>query len=220
MKNTEKKRLLIWLSSAGLFFYVENSPSLLFFSFSDDTVRFMDIYDEQKFTSRLEDFLKQNNITGLDTYFIVGQDTLNEADFQAGNNEAIEHFITNVPYETVYSKKTVNNQTVHVAAFNGDIYQTTEYIMRKHDCLVQAVLPYYLLPQERLDIGNAKKFLNNAETLKIESFVNTSNTETLSENSDNNNTHSVKKEKSSLPVLIPVFIVLLLVLVAVVLMTR
>ncbi|MCL4364349.1 hypothetical protein M1328_03865, partial [Patescibacteria group bacterium] len=125
------KKLLIWLTKTGVYFFIEGSTSILFFVFQADSVKYFDIYDENKFIIQLDSFLKQNKLEETEAYFIVGQDAVIEGEFVKNNSENVAQFIDNIPYEQVITKINEKEKSVHVLGFNAAFYQTINSVIEK-----------------------------------------------------------------------------------------
>ncbi|MCL4363686.1 hypothetical protein M1328_00415 [Patescibacteria group bacterium] len=83
------------------------------------------------------------------------------------------------------------------------------------------VLPYYFFDSMKLDIQNAEVILKKAETLKSQNMIIELPKESETPgNQPFGSTQTAKKEKSTLPFLIPIFLVLILVLIFMVLKTK
>lgn len=215
------KKLLIWLTKTGVYFFIEGSTSILFFVFQADSVKYFDIYDENKFIIQLDSFLKQNKLEETEAYFIVGQDAVIEGEFVKNNSENVAQFIDNIPYEQVITKINEKEKSVHVLGFNAAFYQTINSVIEKLGGTTLTVLPYYFFDSMKLDIQNAEVILKKAETLKSQNMIIELPKESETPgNQPFGSTQTAKKEKSTLPFLIPIFLVLILVLIFMVLKTK
>ncbi len=213
MKNNSRKKAVTWLSQSGYYIYVDGMTSLLFFPFNQETVKYFDIIDDIKFTGLLDSFLKQNKVESVDSYFIIGQDAMNEGEFVKGNENAVTQFIDNIPYEQVFSKITTNEKSIHVAGFNAAFYQALNSILEKNNSRVLSVFPYFLLSQTKIDSGNAPSILKKAESLKEGNMISAAGFEGENIEASSSENKPKQKEKSTLPFLIPVFILLVGVLI-------
>jgi hypothetical protein len=219
MKNNQRKNILIWFSKTGFHFYWEGASSILMFPYPADSVRYFDISDELKFLAELEAFLKQNNIENVTGYFIVDQDAAIENYFVKNNEKVLSDFIENIPYEQVISKVTEKGDSMHVIGFNGSYYHLLSSLLEKRNSSIAAVLPYILMPQPKLDIQNGQVILKKAILLKNESMIDETPQTEGNLNTEPPRGGTPVQEKSVLPYLLPVFLVLVGVLVYLLLTT-
>lgn len=214
MKNT-RKNIIIWFTKDGFVFFIEGLPSLLTFAFTPDTVKYLDVLDEIKFLAQLEAFLVQNKIDSVAAYFIVDQNASIENYFVKNNEKVLTDFLENIPYEDVISKISEKGDSMHAIGFNGAFYQLLNSALDKHNSLIEAVLPYILMPETKLTLQNGLTILKKATSLRTESMV-TRSSAPQSENSTPLLVTAQKdasQSKSTLPYLIPVFVILVGVLI-------
>ncbi|MFH0863544.1 MAG: hypothetical protein V1858_00435 [Candidatus Gottesmanbacteria bacterium] len=211
--NQQRKSAVLWLTKQGFQFYISGQKSLLTFSFLPESVKYFDVIDEEKFIIQLELFVKNNNLSFIDTYFIIAPEALLEKEFVKGSDDLINQFIEIAPYELVFSKKLVKEKSVLVSCFNAAFYQLIDSVWQKHDSQIKAVLPYSTVGQTKFDLQTAVLILKKSDSLKNESMVNSQDNEDellVFHNQLNN------KEKSILPIILPVFVILITVLIFVI----
>ncbi len=213
MKNNQSKNILIWFSKDGFYFYIESGANILFYPFSPDSVMYFDIFDEQNFLTSLEAFLKANGIQNATAYMIVDQSSVIENYFVKNNEKVLSDFIENIPYENVISKVSEKGDSMHAIGFNGAFYQNLNSLLEKNNCSIAAVLPYILIPETKLDIQSAPNILKKAASLVEESMItgpnNASPTNTYGNEATYTPVNPSPKDKSILPYLIPVFLILI-----------
>ena len=199
--DVKKNSAIIWLSKTGFLVFIKGSNSAFNFQFTADSVQYFDIVNEGKLTTQIEEFLARSKISNLWIHFVVGVDAIQEKDFEINHDEDIEKFIDIIPYEQVLFKKTFSEKSIHVAAFNGDFFRIISNVLEKHNSIFLSVLPYYLLGINQFNIADAQSIFKKADSLKRESIID------FADHTENNYSVSqpTKKEKSSLPLLIPVF---------------
>jgi len=212
--NQKGRSAVLWLNLQGFQLYIKGQKSLLSFSFLPESVKYFDVIDEEKFLNQLELFVKQNNLSSLDTYFIIAPEALMEKEFVKGNDDLLNQFIEAVPYELVFSKKLVKEKSVLVSCFNASFYQLIDSVWQKHDSQMKAVVPYYSVGQTKFDLKTAILILKKVDSLKKVSMVsNLENEEGAWLLPDN---PPKSQEKSTLPIVLPIFAILIIVLIFVI----
>lgn len=208
--NQSRRSAVLWLTRQGFQLYINGQKALLSFNFSPESVKYFDVVEEEKFLNQLELFMTQNSLNFLDTYFIIASEALLEKEFVSGRDDLVNQFIEVVPYEMVFSKKKVMQKSVLVSCFNAVFYQLINTVWVKHGCQIKLVLPYSYVGQTKFDIQSAILILKKADSLKNESMVSAQENEAgelLVVDSQPKN-----QEKSTLPIILPVFLILILIL--------
>ncbi len=209
--NPQKKPAVLWLTRQGFQLYINGKQSLLTLGFSPESVKYFDVLDEDKFLSQLELFVTQNNLSGLETYFIIAPDALLEKEFVNGHEDLVDQFIEVAPYELVFTKKKFMEKSVRVSCFNAIFYQLIESVWIKYGNQIKLVLPYSSVGQTRFDLQTAVSILKKVDSLKNESMVSDQENEAGEMLATNNKPKS--PEKSTLPIILPVFLILIAVLI-------
>lgn len=219
MKNNQKRNAIIWFSKEGYTFYVEDLIGLLTFTFTPDSVRYSDVFDGNKFETQLDSFLTQNKLDNLNAYFVVDQNAVIENYFVKNNEKVLSDFLENIPYEDVISKISEKGDSMHALGFNGAFYHLLNSIVDKHKGTIEAVFPYILMPETKLTVANGAAMLKKAFSIKGDSM--TAKYTALQENNGASppNKQGAPKEKSTLPYLIPIFVILIGILVYLVVTT-
>lgn len=212
MKNN-KQNILIWFSKDGYSFFVEGAKSILTFAFTQDFIRYADIFDQNRFLDQLNKFLVQNKIENVNASFIVDQSVAVENYFVKNNEKVVQDFLDNIPYEEVISKVSERGDSMYAVGFNGSFFSLLASTLDKHGGTIEIVLPYIVLPETKLTLENAETILKKSYTLKNESFITTNANNTQLTNSTTIDNSEKHKEKSTLPYLIPIFVILIGVLV-------
>lgn len=193
-------------------------PSIYNMPFLSESVKYFDVIDEAKLSKQIEDFILANKLPPLVAYFIAGQDAVLEKEFVLGSVEAINQFLEMIPYELVYSKKITKQKSVNVVALNGDFYRIVNNVLEKYKGHVISLLSYSLVSQNSLIPQTASLILKKADSLKNESLVNSNDEISTDESAfaSLGQISSDKEEKSTLPILIPIFAILVIVLIIVI----
>lgn len=218
MNNIQAKKGVVWLSKIGLYFYIDGLPSIYNMPFFGESVKFFDVIDEDKLTKQLEDFFVNNKFPPINVFFIVGKDAVIENEFVLGNEPAINSYLEMIPYESVYSSRTLKPKSILISAFNGDFYRIVGNVIEKNYGKIISLLPYSSISQTALTPQTASLILKKAESLKNESMIDSTEKSSKEDTATLPlNTHG---EKSNLPVLLSIFIILLIALSVLVFITN
>lgn len=209
--NQQLTPSVLWLTKTGFQLYISGQKSMLSFPFLPESVRYFDVIDEEKFLNQLEVFVILNKLSLLNTYFIISPEALMEKEFVKGNEDLINQFIEVIPYELVFSKKLVKATSVVVACFNAVFYQLIDSVWQKNGSQMKAVLPYFSVDQTKFDLQTVALILKKGDSLKKESMI--SNQEDDEGNLLSPDDQPKNEEKSILPVVLPIFAILIVVLI-------
>ncbi|PIY69476.1 hypothetical protein COY90_00490, partial [Candidatus Roizmanbacteria bacterium CG_4_10_14_0_8_um_filter_39_9] len=128
----------------------------------------------------------------------------------------INSYLDYIPFDTVLSKRISSENGAVIVAGNGDLYQSFQRIFQKMGSVIECVTPLFNLDPQineitTLTVPAAEYLLKKTFMLKQESF-NAAPQKTASEFEIVEHEPIKSQEKSSLPLLIGVFVVLLAVL--------
>lgn len=216
MNSSHRRTSVLWLTKFGFSLFINGQSTILSFPFNQDSVSYLDIIDEDKFITQLEQFIKQNNLIALDTYFIIAPDALLEKEFVKGNDEIVNEFIEVIPYEDIFTKKIQKENSILVIGFNARFYNLINTVWANHDSKIISVLPYLTLSVTKFDQSSALLIIKKADNFKNESMVIIQNDGSL----EIENNQKQEKQKSILPVVLPIFIFLIIVLILLVINTQ
>jgi hypothetical protein len=220
MNNKIQKQLAVmWIIRQGFYLYINGQTTLLSLGFSNQTVRYFDIIDEIKFQSQIDQFIKQNKLPALQIYIIVGADALVEKEVQLTNEvdmaDEEKKFIDLVPYENIYSRTWKQDKTAKIVAINADIYKDINNVIEKNEGHVESIIPYFVTGQPSFNLQIAQSLLKRLDLFKDDNMI---RSQTYEEKGSEITPpeDSSTKGKSTLPILLPVFMLLIVILVVVV----
>lgn len=176
MNPGPKKQLgIIWLHKDGFDLRIDSNPNIYKFNFTQDSVLYLDVIDEEKLTQQITGFISHNKIPGSDFLMVLGQDFVFEQQILVKEINQIEavkqHFLDTVPYENVYSKIWPTSQGSRIIAFNYDLFQTIKEAFAALDFTVDVVIPYFLCEQTSLNAINIVSLLKKRDVLKQENII-------------------------------------------------
>ena len=192
-----------------------NTSSVFSFQFSSEIYAEMEIKNVELATKQLIDFFAVNQIPPTEFVFII-QSPLFRKEFPIAPQEKLEStinvYLDYIPFDSVLSKRIKTETGVMIIAANGDLIQSIRKMFAATsstiDC-VTALEGLSIFPKGGLSILtqlSAETILKNIVLIKQESF---SLTPQRSVEGFEVAEEVEEKEKSSLPLLLPVFVVLL-----------
>lgn len=215
MGENKKYKGFFYITRNSLVIYSEELPAPLVFPFDKNIVSDYEIVNKEEFVKQLTAFLQQNKVSAAIMSTILGEDVFFEKDIplldKEKKDEMIKLFIDTVPFEHVtintFPTKTGNKLIVT----NKDFFDIVDEIATRLGFTVQFVIPAYYFDKKitTIDTITGKYILDKIPSLK--QF-------TLSGTVEEKQTTPVqveiskKQEKSKLPILIGIFLLLLFVL--------
>lgn len=218
MNNQQHKQIAImWLTRQGFSLLVTGQSSLLTSAFTEDAVKYFDIINEAKFQSEIIQFITEHNLTNLRIFIVAAPDTLIESLVPSPVDRATneKQFLDLVPYENVYSKLFDEEKNVRFVAMNADIYVNLKNAFEQKNNDVESVIPYFATGQNIFSLSLAQSLSSKLDLFSKNNIVNIPTFQESNPALPNQNSQD-QKPKSSLPLLLGVFGVLLLVLVVVI----
>jgi hypothetical protein len=179
----------------------------------------MEITDSDTAAKQFADFVLVNKIPPSD-YVLVMQTPLFRKEFPLAPQEKLEaiinQYIDYIPFDNVFSKRIKTDKGVMIVAANGDLILSINKIVSQASSSIKytvALEGITQFPKGGLNIltqASAQTILNNDSLLRNEAFSLTP--QRSMEGFEIVEEESEKKEKSNLPLLLGVFVILLIVL--------
>lgn len=213
------KRGILFLRGNSIDIYEPSVPKIVTLQISNDTLSDMEIVDQKNLETLVQSILSANKFSPTQ-FFLVIESPLFTKEFptikQDQTVSAIEAFLDSVPFENVLSKQISTQKGQLVIATNGGLYDGLQKAFVLASCSIECITPILSLDprvnkEKTLTQTTAVYLSNNLQSIRQNAFssvVQKTNVEyELAPTLDK------PKEKSSLPLLIPVFGILILILI-------
>lgn len=215
-KKTEQQLAILWLVKNGFYLYIAGAQSIISLGFPDNIIKYLDVVDENKLQELIASFIEHYKLPQLSIYMIIGSDALIEKDIplKAENNsiDPEKVIMDSMPFENIYSKIVVENNTKKIIAFNADLYLALNRSFQKFGSNIVCVTPYYVTGQKSFSSDKILAIMNNLTLIKQESIVSNTIFSGDQENNQANNTNPKKPKNYTLVYSLPIFGILLIIL--------
>lgn len=218
--NNKKRRGVLFMRGATIDIYIPSYSATVFsFQLTSEVYSEMEIINVELATKQLVDFFTVNKIPASEFVLII-QTPLFRKEFPLAPQEKLEEsinlYLDYIPFDSVLSKRIKTDGGVLIVAANGDLIQNIHKMFTDTFSTIECTtalegLPIF--PKGGLSVLTAlsgETILKNAPLIKQESFSLTPQRSV--EGFEIVEEVQEKKEKSILPLLIPVFVILLIVL--------
>lgn len=219
-KNNKKQNGILFMRGATIDIYIPSYSATVFsFQLTSEVYSEMEIKNVELATKQLVDFFTVNKIPASEFVLII-QTPLFRKEFPLAPQEKLEEsinlYLDYIPFDSVLSKRIKTDAGVLIVAANGDLIQNIHKMFADTFSTIECTtalegLPIF--PKGGLSVLTAlsgETILKNAPLIKQESFSLTPQRSV--EGFEIVEEVQEKKEKSILPLLIPVFVILLIVL--------
>ena len=218
--NNNKHMGVLLMRGAIIDLYIPTYSSTVFsFKFSSEIYAEMEIINTEQATKEMVDFFTVNKIPPTE-FILIMQTPLFRKEFPVAPQEklegAINLYLDYIPFDSVLSKRIKTDLGVMIIAANGDLIQN----IHKMFTAVSSVITYTtalegltIFPKGGLSAltqSSAETILKNIPLIKQESFSLTPQRSV--EGFEVVESQEEEKQKSTLPWLIPLFILLLVIL--------
>lgn len=213
------KRGILFFRGNSIDIYEPSIPKIVTLQISNDTLSDMEIVDQKNLETLVQSILSANKFSPTQ-FFLILESPVFTKEFTTGKQDqiitAIEAFLDSVPFENVLSKQIATQKGQLVIATNGGLYDGLRKAFVLANCSIECITPILSLDsrvnkEKTLTQSTASYLYNNLQTVRQNAFssvIQKSNVDyELAPTLDK------PKEKSSLPLLIPVFGILILVLI-------
>ena len=215
--NNKKRRGVLLMRGATVDIYIPSYSATVFsFKLSSDVFSEMEIVNVDLATKLLVDYFTVNKIPPTE-FVLIMQTPLFRKEFPLAPQEKLEDSINSyldyIPFDSVLSKRVKTDVGVMVIAANGDLIQSIRKMFSAASSSIECVTALEgltIFPKGGLSIltqVSADTILKNTSLINQESFSLTPQRSV--EGFEVAEEEEKKKEKSTLPLLIPVFVVLL-----------
>ncbi|VVA43621.1 conserved hypothetical protein [Candidatus Roizmanbacteria bacterium] len=205
-----KQNGVIWLDKTGLSVYLTDKPFLRL-NFTPDVFSNLEIIDKLKLENLIREFIKQNSLSYLSFIFIMTSDVLFEKDWSLSQVEIQKKeendFIDSIPFENTIFHSWVNDNRKKLIACNKDFIAFIKDVFEKENGHMIGVFPYSVFGA---DIRNetVKEIWKNINNMKQDNLYDESRevptTKSIEEIQKSKNT-----DRSLVPVLVVIFLVLI-----------
>jgi len=217
----QKRRGVLFVRDATIDIYLPNLKTVYNLQFTMQAYGEMEFIDIDIATTQVMDFFAINKIPPSDFILLI-QNPLYKKEFNIAPTEqfelAIKNYLDRVPFDMVLSKRIKTEKGVYIIAANGDYFATLQKLFMKVGYVIESITPLDGLDTlirgiKTLTPTTAEYILKNGQSIKQEGFP-------LSTQHDVGEfeiveTGPVKQEKSQLPLLIGIFVVLFGILIVV-----
>ena len=205
-----KQNGVIWFDKTGLSIYLENKPFLRL-NFTPDVFSNLEIIDKIKLETLIRTFIKQNNLNYLSFILIITADILFEKDWllpqtEVQKKEEID-FIESIPFENTITHSWVKDNKKKLIAANQDNINILSDIFKKDNGLLVGVFPYSLFGAN-IRNESVKEIWKNLNILKQDNLINVDSNLAPLKTVVNKQTKAIS-DKSLVPLLIVIFVVLI-----------
>jgi len=218
--NNNKHIGVLLMRGAIIDLYIPTYSSTVFsFKLSSEIYAEMEIIDNELATKELVDFFAVNKIPPTE-FILIMQTPLFRKEFPVAPQEklegAINSYLDYIPFDSVLSKRIKTDVGVMIIAANGDLIQDIHKMFMAASSVITcttALEGLTIFPKGGLSAltqSSAEIILKNIPTIKQESFSLTPQRSV--EGFEVVESQEEEKQKSTLPLLIPVFILLLVIL--------
>jgi len=230
MKNTKQlvyQEGILFLRDTTIDIYVPSTAHVISMQLLPAFYTDMELIGEDGALEYISNFFSLNKIPPS-RFFLLTSAPLFKKEIVFAPSELFEAnintYLDYIPFDTVLSNRVDSEKGVIVVAGNGDLYQSLQRIFQKMGSVIESITPLFNLDPQinemtTLTVPAAEYLLKRTFLLKQESF-NAAPQKTTSDFEIVEHTPINKQERSFLPLLIGIFVVLLGVLVYVYLKTN
>lgn len=138
----------LYLDQNGFLLYTSTTPAVVQFAFPQDIIRDLEIINRDLLQAELTKFFKVNSLQPARYIFALSPNLLFEKPFSDSKSsqteKEIEQFLDNMPFEHTATIIFENAESKLIAT-NKDLYQTIVKIFGQFGCVVEYILPSYVL---------------------------------------------------------------------------
>lgn len=218
-----KQKGVLYIKRSGINYYAADRPDILHLDFPATTIQDMEIINKDELIRLIQNFIVSNKIIPSRAIIILSDTIFFQKDIPITKPEDLEIqiklFLNNVPFEHVSFKTFDIEKAKRIIATNKDIYQYIKDFLEKNGFTISLVVAPLSLGKdvisETMTLDHAKTIIQKMDTIKqSENFL-----EPPKQLASTEPTYvSVPKKKaakSTLPLLLSIFGLLIAVLVGV-----
>ncbi|MEK7633706.1 MAG: hypothetical protein AAB437_02580 [Patescibacteria group bacterium] len=210
----KKQNGVLWLDKTGLSLYLENK-AFLRLNCPPEIINDLEIVDKLKLQNLIHSFVNQNNLSFLSLIVIITAEVLFEKDWNLPQTDTQlkeeEDFFDSIPFENVLEHSWIKDNKKKLIATNQDLITALRDCFEKENCNFMAVFPYSLFGAGVRD-ESAKEIWKKLDSFKHNNLIEEDKVPNK-EKSLINSQINRNENRSLLPILIAVFVILIGVLV-------
>lgn len=222
-----KSKGVIYIKRSGFDYYASDRPDILHVEFPPTTVQDMEVVNKEELVKLLQNFITANKVLPSRSIIILSAATFFQKDIVVAKPEELEPqiktFLNNVPFEHVSFKTFDVEKSKRIVATNKDIYQNIKEFLEKNAFVISLIVAPSSLGKEStfgetLTLDQAKAVIQKMDSIKpTENFLEQQKVgaPTAAEALSVPIPKKRKTVKSSLPLLLSVFGLLIAVLIGV-----
>ncbi len=222
-----KSKGVIYIKRSGFDYFASDRTDVLRVDFPATAIQDMEIINKEEFLKLLQNFLTANKVLPSRAIIVLSDATFFQKDLVVAKPEELEpqikSFLNNVPFEHVTFKTFDVEKSKRIVATNKDIYQNIKDFLEKNAFIISHIVAPSSLGKEfalgeSITLEQAKVVIQKMDSIKpIENFLEQPKAEqqTAAEALSVPIPRKRKTVKSTLPLLLPVFGLLIAVLIGV-----
>lgn len=220
MKTMVKGKGVFYLYRNGFDYYSTEKTQVLHQAYPDTVVQDLEVLNKEEFQKFLSTFIATNKLVASRVLIVLSEDILFRKEIIIDPAKPLDvtqetnQFITNIPFEHVGSKKIQHEKKTIVVATNRDLYVCIQSGLEKNGWSTAAVIASAVFEKDiklaqQMTVDQGKFFVSKIEAVKpADNFLDQPNPVMIKRDSSSVGTGKAQ-QKSSLPLLIGVFAVLL-----------
>jgi hypothetical protein len=222
-----KQKGLLYIKRTGLDYFSPERTDILHLVFPPTTIQDMEVVNKEELLQLLQNFVTTNKIIPSRSIIVLSDTIFFQKDIAVAKPEELEpqvkSFLNNVPFEHVIFKTFDIDKAKRVLAANKDLYQYVKEYLEKNGFTLPLVIASLSLGKdftlgENITVEQAKAIIQKMDAIKpTENFLEPPKPTVESEKNQQYTPIAKKKKtaKSTLPILLPVFGLLIATLVGV-----
>lgn len=220
-----KQKGVLYIKRNGIQYYAADRPDIFRLDFPETTIQDMEVINKEELLQLLQSFITTNKLLPSRSIIVLSDAVFFQKDITITKPEDLETqtklFLNNVPFEHVTFKVFDIEKSKRILATNKDLYQHIKDYLEKNGFTIALVVAPLSLGKEplseNLTLEQAKVIIQKMDTIKpTENFLEQPKPLVNAESSQSYIPLQKKKTaKSTLPLLLPVFGLLIAVLVGV-----
>lgn len=167
MDFSKKPTALLYLDSKGFYFYEPAIANLVSLTFSQTSVRDMDVIDPAELETQIKNFVAQYQVTPSSISIVLSPNLTFEKEIVGltpeEQQEAEKKFIDTIPFDDALTRSYPVPKGVKVIGCNNDLYLEIKSSFVKLGFLVDVLIPYQFLGADQALLQNL--LVDNIATL-------------------------------------------------------
>lgn len=162
---------------------LDTRADVVVFPFPPNLVSHLDIIDSDALKLNLTEFIKKNALVFTNLIIVLSSTIIFDKDFKTEEEEKIQEYLDNVPYETISIKKIPIQGGTKVLVGNATIYNLLTEVFTKNGAKLDFVIPEIALgaPIGAFNASTARLIMSKTDSLSQYKFEVDATTEDKSE---------------------------------------